>query len=418
LGFREYFVAFPANFVGKIAPFPHFRHMTNTNKVPTSAANQSIIPETQGRPSGSHAPLQAISPLPSDFDPDRLRGNIENYIGMSQVPTGLVGPIQVNGRYAQGAFRVPMATTEGALVASYSRGAKACTLSGGITSLCLDERVQRCPLFRFENLAQAIDFVLFVEHQTALLKGQVGNVSRHAELLDIEPNIEGNQVILSFEYKTGDAAGQNMVTICTQHLCEWILANMPVKPKFWYIESNFSGDKKAVVNAFLRTRGKRVSAEVFVPREIVQGVLKSTPEALERYYENATLAAIQSGAIGINGHYANGLAAIFIACGQDVACVAEAAIGINRFEVSPQKVGGDLYFSVTLPNLIVGTVGGGTALHTQSQCLAIMDCQGPGSANKFAEICAATVLAGELSIIAALAEGHFTQAHKTLGRKA
>lgn len=392
--------------------------MSNYNKVPSSVPDEPNASVTTGRTTDNPNTAVRLSPLPTDFDPAQLQGNIENYIGMSQVPTGLIGPILVNGRYAQGEYRVPMATTEGALVASYARGAKACTLSGGITAVCMDERVQRCPLFRFENIAQAIGFVQFVAEKVEILKGHVRTVSRHAELLDIEPNIEGNQVILSFEYKTGDASGQNMVTICTQHLCEWILANMPTPPQFWYIESNFSGDKKAVVNAFLRTRGKRVSAEVFVPREIVQRVLKSTPEALEKYYENATLASIQSGAIGINGHYANGLAAIFIACGQDVACVAEAAIGINRFEVTPQKVGGDLYFSVTLPNLIVGTIGGGTGLHTQSQCLALMDCQGPGTANKFAEICAATVLAGELSIISALAEGHFTRAHKVLGRKA
>jgi hydroxymethylglutaryl-CoA reductase (NADPH) len=160
-----------------------------------------------------------------------------------------------------------------------------------------------------------------------------------------------------------------------------------------------------------------VVAEVVIPREIVAKVLKTTPEALERYYENATLAAMQAGALGITGHYANGLAAIFIACGQDVACVAEATVGVNRFEVTPTKVGGDLYLSVTLPNLIVGTVGGGTHLPTQAECLRLMGCSGPGTANKFAEITAVAILSGELSIIAALAEGQFTQAHKTLGRK-
>lgn len=358
-----------------------------------------------------------IQPVPPDFNPDTLKGNIENYIGMTQVPTGIVGPLAIQGKYAQGEFHIPMATTEGALVASYNRGAKACTISGGIQVICLEEQVQRCPLFRFQTLIQAVQFVGFIQDNLQLLKDKVQESSRFARLLEILPVVEGNQVTLSFEYYTGDAAGQNMVTICTQHLCEWIVVNAPHAPVFWYIENNMSGDKKAVSNAFFRTRGKRVSAEINVPREVVARVLKSTPEALERYYENATLSAIQSGAIGINGHYANGLAAIFMACGQDVACVAEAAIGINRFEVTPQKVGGDLYFSVTLPNLIVGTVGGGTGLHTQSQCLEMLGCKGPGTANKFAEICASAVLAGELSIISALAEGHFTQAHKLLGRK-
>lgn len=390
--------------------------MLKNNEVSVKPTN---LPDEVKRTSSGFEmqPGMQINPIPANFDPATLQGNIENYIGMTQVPTGIIGPLQINGRYAQGAFMIPMATTEGTLVASYSRGAKACTLSGGITAVCLEETVQRCPLFRFHNLLEVIDFVQFIQKNIEVLKGRVGQASRYATLLEIVPNIEGNQVTLSFEYTTGDAAGQNMVTICTQHLCEWILVNAPVAPQFWYIEGNLSGDKKAISNAFFRTRGKRVSAEVLVPREIVQRVLKSTPEAIERYYENATLAAIQSGAIGINGHYANGLAAIFLACGQDVACVAEAAIGVNRFEVAPHKVGGDLYFSVTLPNLIVGTVGGGTGLPTQSQCLDLLGCKGPGTANKFAEICASMVMAGELSIISALAEGHFTQAHKTLGRK-
>jgi hydroxymethylglutaryl-CoA reductase (NADPH) len=348
---------------------------------------------------------------------DAMRGNIENFIGMTQVPTGVFGPLRIQGKHASGDFFVPMATSEGALVASYARGAKACTLSGGIRAVCMEEKVQRCPLFRFKTLAEVIDYLSFIEKNLPFLKGKVSEISRFAKLTNIVPTVEGNQVILSFEYTTGDAAGQNMVTICTQYLCDWILENMPQKPEFWYIESNFSGDKKAITDAFTRTRGRRVVAEIVVERQVVEKVLKSTPEALERYYENATLAAIQSGAIGINGHYANGLAAIFMACGQDVACVAEAAIGVNRFEVTPQKVGGDLYFSVTLPNLIVGTVGGGTHLPTQNECLKLLGCTGTGTANKFAEICASTVLAGELSIISALAEGHFTQAHKNLGRK-
>ncbi|MBL7825134.1 MAG: hydroxymethylglutaryl-CoA reductase [Saprospiraceae bacterium] len=379
--------------------------------------NNSSVTPANGQSPNEPKPWPKIEPLPQDFDPDSLKGNIENYIGMTQVPTGIMGPLAIGGKYANGNFMIPMATTEGALVASYNRGAKACTLSGGVQVVCMEEKVQRCPLYRFQSLKEALEFVAFIESQTPVLKQKVSEVSRFAKLLEIIPTVEGNQVTLSFEYFTGDAAGQNMVTISTQHLSEWITANAPVSPVFWYIENNMSGDKKAVSNAFFRTRGKRVSAEITVPREIVAKILKSTPEALERYYENATLSAIQSGAIGINGHYANGLAAIFMACGQDVACVAEAAIGINRFEVTPQKVGGDLYFSVTLPNLIVGTVGGGTRLFTQAQCLEMIGCNGTGTANKFAEICAAAVLAGELSIIAALAEGHFTQAHKILGRR-
>ena len=361
--------------------------------------------------------LPYLSSIHAGTDLSPLKGNIENYIGMSQVPTGVIGPLWVRGQHADGQFFVPMATSEGALVASYGRGAKAVTLAGGARAIVMEEKVQRCPLFRFENLDQVIQFWTFVQENLPQMRELVGKMSRFAKLINIVPNVEGNQIILSFEYTTGDAAGQNMVTICTQGLCEWLLENIPIQPVFWYIESNFSGDKKAVGDSFTRTRGKRVVAEVVIPREIVAKVLKTTPEALERYYENATLAAMQAGALGITGHYANGLAAIFLACGQDVACVAEATVGVNRFEVTPTKVGGDLYLSVTLPNLIVGTVGGGTHLPTQAECLRLMGCSGPGTANKFAEITAVAILSGELSIIAALAEGQFTQAHKTLGRK-
>lgn len=361
--------------------------------------------------------LNHLSGAAKGFDLELLKGNIENYVGMTQVPTGVIGPLLVRGNHAEGAFFVPMATSEGALLASYGRGAKAVTLAGGTRAIVMEEKVQRCPLFRFQNLDGVIRFWTFVQESMPQLREHVNQVSRYAKLTGIAPNVEGNQIILSFEYTTGDAAGQNMVTICTQALCEWLLERAPEQPEFWYIESNFSGDKKAVGDSFTRTRGKRVVAEIVLPREVVARVLKSTPEALERYYENATLAAMQAGALGITGHYANGLAAIFMACGQDVACVAEATVGVNRFEVTPTKVGGDLYLSVTLPNLIVGTVGGGTNLPTQAECLNLMGCKGPGTANKFAEIVASAILAGELSIIAALAEGHFTSAHKALGRK-
>ncbi|HZH87934.1 MAG TPA: hypothetical protein VFD78_02015, partial [Chitinophagaceae bacterium] len=219
---------------------------------------------------------------------------------------------------------------------------------------------------------------------------------------------------ISFKYFTGDASGQNMVTICTQAICDFILTESPVKPVQWFIESNYSGDKKASGASFTSVRGKKVTAECVVKKEVVETVLKSTPENMEKIWKTSTLAAIQSVTIGAQGHYANGLAAVFLACGQDVACVSEASVGITRMEVNQD---GDLYCSVTLPNLIVGTVGGGTSLPTQRECLDIMGCLGQGKSRRFAEICAAVVLAGELSIAAAISEGHFTKAHQYLGRK-
>lgn len=344
----------------------------------------------------------------------QLEGNIENYIGMSMVPTGVIGPLRVTGSAAKGDFYIPLSTTEDTLVASYHRGAKACYLAGGATSICLVEGVQRSPLFKFINLAELGTFLIWLFDQLDEFKKITEQSSRFATLAEMKTNIEGNHLILTFEYHTGDAAGQNMVTFCTNAICHYIVENAPVKPVFWFIESNYSGDKKATALAFSNVRGKKVTTEITVPEKIVNEVLKTTPQAMAEYWQSSTIGTIQSGSIGAQGHYANGLAALFLATGQDVACISEAAVGITRMEIT---AGGDLYASVTLPNLIVGTVGGGTGLPTQKECLELMDCFGEGKARKFAEICGAVVLAGELSIAAALSAGHFSSAHKKFGRK-
>lgn len=344
---------------------------------------------------------------------DRLEGNIENFIGMSMVPTGVIGPVRVIGSAANGDFFVPLATSEGALVASYHRGAKACYLAGGATSVCLVEAVQRSPVFKFKDLTEVGIFVAFILQQKEQFDEVVRGCSRFAQLIDFRTNIEGNHLMLIFEFHTGDAAGQNMVTICTDAICKYIIEHTPVKPEHWFLESNYSGDKKATALSFSNVRGKKVTTEVVLPEEIVKGVLKTTPAAMAEYWRSSTIGIIQSGAIGAQGHYANGLTALFIATGQDAACVAEAATGITRMEVNAD---GSLYASVTLPNLIVGTVGGGTGLPTQRECLELMDCYGEGNARKYAEICGALVLAGELSIAAALSAGHFSAAHQKFGR--
>lgn len=344
----------------------------------------------------------------------QLHGNIENYIGMTRVPTGVIGPLRIIGSSAEGDFYVPLATSEGALVASYHRGAKACFMAGGITSICLLEGVQRSPVFKFENIADLGLFVMWLLQQVEKLKEIVGQTSRYAKLMDIKIQIEGNHLIVTLEYHTGDAAGQNMVTICTDAICHYLLAQCPTKPVLWFIEGNYSGDKKATALSFTNVRGKKVTAEIVLSEEIVNNVLKTTPEKMAEYWRSSTVGIIQSGAIGAHGHYANGLAALFLATGQDVACVAEAATGITRMEMNED---GSLYASVTLPNLVVGTVGGGTHLPTQRECLEMMGCYGTGKARKFAEICGGLVLGGELSIAAALSAGHFTQAHKKFGRK-
>ena len=347
-------------------------------------------------------------------DLSALEGNIENFIGMTMVPTGVMGPVKVLGTHAEGDFYVPLATSEGALVASYHRGAKACYLAGGATSICLVEGVQRSPLFKFDTIGELGLFLSWVLDHCEDYKRIISEKSRFAQLLDLKSNIEGNHLILTFEYHTGDASGQNMVTICTDAICHYIVENVPVKPKMWFIEGNYSGDKKATSLSFTNVRGKKVSAEVKLSEQIVREVLKTTPKAMHEYWRSSTIGVIQSGAVGAQGHYANGLTALFIATGQDVACVAEAATGITRMELCDD---GSLYAAVTLPNLIVGTVGGGTSLPSQRECLEMMDCYGAGKSRKFAEICGAVILAGELSIAAALSAGHFASAHQNLGRK-
>ena len=346
--------------------------------------------------------------------PPLLRGNIERYVGMVHVPVGLAGPVLIHGQHARGDFYVPLATTEGALVASYSRGMKAIRRSGGCTARCLGGHVQRSPVFRLNTLEEAIRFARNVERDIEIFRQLTHEQSRFARLERLRTWVEGNTVTLLLQFITEDAAGQNMVTFCAEHICRYIVRRISPKPIRWYLESNFSGDKKATAFSLVNGRGREVQVEAVLPEFVVRDILKSTPQRMARYWQTSVLSSVRSGAIGTVGHVANALTALFIACGQDAACVAESSIGILRLEATPS---GELYAALSLPSLIVGTVGGGTALPTQRECLKIIDCDGAGRADKLAEIAAATALAGELSIAAAMAEGHFAQAHQRLGRK-
>lgn len=344
---------------------------------------------------------------------ERYQKNIENLIGTVKVPVGLAGPLRVRGMFASGDFYVPLATTEAALVASYSRGSMAITEAGGCVSILLHEGMRRTPGFAFRSLKEAGLFAIWCIDQRDALGKVAATTTSHGELIDLGIAIEGNHVYLILEYTTGDASGQNMVTIATQAICDHIAANAPITPEFYCVEANLSGDKKATAHSFVTVRGKKVSAEIVVPAEIVRTRLKSTPEAMERYWRISSLGAVQSGSIGIQGHFANALTALYIACGQDPACVAESSVGVTRFEITAS---GDLYAAVTLPSIVVGTVGGGTGLPSQHACLEILGLAGPGKARALAELCGALALAGEISIAAALASGDFTRAHRRLAR--
>ncbi|NES95511.1 MAG: hydroxymethylglutaryl-CoA reductase [Desertifilum sp. SIO1I2] len=339
--------------------------------------------------------------------------HIENFIGTVKLPVGIAGPLRVNGLFAQGDYYIPLATTEAALVASYSRGAQLIGEAGGCSAMLLNEGVNRTPGFVFENLQEAGIFLAWVVNQQTEFKQRAEATTRYGQLKEMRIAVEGNHVYLDFQFTTGDAAGQNMVTIATEAICNYICECAPVKPKAAFVEANLSGDKKASVQSFINVRGKKVTAEITLPPELVRKRLHATPQQMVNYWRMSALGGILSGTIGVQGHYANGLAALYLACGQDVACVAESAVGVTRFEVTAT---GGLYAAVTLPNLIVGTVGGGTGLPSQKACLDILGLAGTGKARAFAEVCASLVLAGELSIIGALASGEFTRAHQRLAR--
>jgi hydroxymethylglutaryl-CoA reductase (NADPH) len=352
-------------------------------------------------------------------DPDTLASapqyqkNIEHLIGTVKIPVGIAGPLRVNGLFASGDYYVPLATTEAALVASYSRGAELITASGGCAVVTLNEGIGRAPGFAFSSLEEAGTFAAWAATQHEQFRSECTSTTSHGSLTDVRTTIEGNHVYLHFEFLTGDASGQNMVTIATGAICRFIEANSPIRPQYWFIEANISGDKKASAQSFLSVRGRKVSTEALIPAAIIERRLRTTPARMVDYWRMAALGGVMSGTIGVHGHFANGLAALYLACGQDVAAVAESATGVTRFEITPA---GDLYAAATLPNLVVGTVGGGTSLPSQKACLDLMGLAGAGHARALGEVCAALCLAGELSIIGALCAGEFVRAHQKLAR--
>lgn len=346
-------------------------------------------------------------------DAEIYSANIENMIGTVKLPVGVVGPLRINGLNANGDYVIPLATSEAALVASYSRGAEIASRAGGVTTVLLTEGVLRSPGFKFNDVMQAGLFLEWVVRASKELQAAAEATTRHGKLIAIEPLMEHEIVFLLCRYTTGDASGQNMVTIATEALCRYIEAHCPIRPLHWFIEANYSGDKKSTYLGLTAGRGRKVTASVTLPRAMVEKYLHVGVERFVDYSRMANLGAMLSGQIGAQGHYANGLAALYIATGQDAACVSESAIGFTRVE----ERDGDLFIAVTLPNILVGSVGGGTGLPSQSAALRLMGLQGPGKAAALAEVAAALCLCGEISIIGALAAGEFTRAHRKLARE-
>lgn len=340
--------------------------------------------------------------------------HIESLIGTVKIPVGIAGPLRVNGTFASGDYYLPLATTEATLVGSYSRGAQLITAAGGCAAAVVAEGVTRTPGFAFRTLADALVYLAWAEAELPAFQALVEARSRHARLREHRFTVEGTTVYTHFTFETGDAAGQNMITIANEAVCRDIRTRCPVEIVHFMHDANASGEKKANYASLQGVRGRRVIADLVIPRDLLIARLHAAPEDMERSWRMAAVGGAISGSVGIHGHYANGLSALFLACGQDVACVAEAAIGFTRVEVTED---GGLHASVTLPNLIVGTVGGATSLPSQRACLDILGLAGAGRARAFAEVCAAVCLAGELSILAAMSADEFARAHRTLSRR-
>lgn len=359
-------------------------------------------------------PPRPIPELEPERDAKASAGNIENFAGWLRLPVGIAGPLRVQGVHARGDYFVPMATSEGALVASYHRGCHAITLSGGCFASVLAEGIQRSPGFRFKDLLDAGSFSLWASESFEAFQREASTTTRHGKLVDLRAVVEGNHVWLILEFTTGDAAGQNMVTMAAEAVCRYVVRHSPIRPVRWYLEANMSGDKKACGQTFGNVRGRKVSAEVVVPKDITKQVLGCEPQELVEYWQMSSVGGALSGSMGFQGHFANGLAALYLATGQDAACVAESAVGVTRADITQS---GDLYATVTLPDILVGTVGGGTNLPTQAACLASLGLPSEHPARALAEIAGALCLAGELSICAAMATGNFARAHRVLSRK-
>lgn len=346
------------------------------------------------------------------FDPQLTRGNIENFTGVAQIPLGFAGPVKVDGEYANGFFLVPLATTEGTLVASYNRGIKAANLSGGIKVTVQNDSMQRAPVFVFTDARDGKKFVNWVYDHMESIRKEAEQTSHYVRLQYVDPFVSNKFVFLRFNYSTGDAAGQNMVGRATFAACSWITEHYQGIQNF-YLESNFATDKKSSQVNVMRTRGKRVTAEVTYRRDVLIQYLRAEPENLFKHHQIATIGAFFSGANNNGAHSPNAIAAMFIATGQDVANVAESSAAILYTELTGNH---DLYVSLTIPSLIVASYGGGTGLATQKECLEIMQCYGEGKVNKLAEIVTATALAGEISLGAAISSMDWVSSHEKYGR--
>ncbi len=354
------------------------------------------------------------------FDAERVsRQNCENLIGVAQVPVGVIGPLRVRGEYATGEdLFVPLATTEGALIASTNRGCRALSKAGGAVVRVDDVGITRAPVFRTSGIEQTRELIRWLGNNEAEIRRRAEEGSSFLKLREIRPQAMGTTVFLRFRFSSGDAMGMNMATIA----CDRIIEDF-IEPETGVecvsLSGNFCTDKKPSAVNFQEGRGKRIFAEVKLDKQVLEKVLKTSARSLvEVQYRKNLLGSIAAGSMGFNAHYANILSAFFIATGQDPAQVGESSVGVTCIEPrGPEGVVASVY----LPDVPLAAIGGGTGLETQSEALAVLDVEPdanhPGAAvMRLAEILGATVLAGELSLMAALTSRDLARAHERLGR--
>jgi hydroxymethylglutaryl-CoA reductase (NADPH) len=375
----------------------------------TATAARRLLVEAQ-----SGASLDAVGDY--GFPAERADPNIENMVGAVQVPMGVAGPVEIRGGSLDGERYLPLATTEGALLASVNRGCAVLNEAGGANARVLKSGMTRAPVFRVADVVAAEALVEWVRDNEDTLAEAAEETTNHGELLDVTPYVVGNSVYLRFRYDTKDAMGMNMATIATRAACD--VVESETEASLVALSGNLCTDKKpAAINA-VEGRGRSVTADVTIPREVVAERLHTTPEAVAELNTRKNLVgSAKAASLGFNAHVANVVAAMFLATGQDEAQVVEGANAITTADVRD----GDLYVSVSVASLEVGTVGGGTKLPTQSEGLDVLGVRGGGdpagsNADALAEAIAVGSLAGELSLLSALASRHLSSAHAELGR--
>ena len=342
-------------------------------------------------------------------EPADLKGIIENHIGSVNIPMAVAGPLVLDGAYAGGEYYIPLCTLEATLSMSMSRGLYLTSLSGGIKARHMKQEVSRSPVFIFDDIEDAPHFKEWLENNFDLIRQAAESTTRHGKLLRIDPYLIQNSVILDFVYYTAEAAGQNMVTIATQEACLFIDAVYGRLRKFqYYIECNFNCDKNPATKTILLGRGHQVTASTLIKGRYLKRVLRADAEHYVRGWRQCSRGSQLAGVVGMNMHVSNALAAIYLATGQDVACVSENSLGSMDMEV---RNGEDLYASLTMPSLTVGTVGGGTRLKQQRKNLELLGCTGEDSSKRLAEIICAAALGLELSLGASVLTNEFAQAH-------